>query len=87
MSNFSLPSCCNEPSNLDFFVMNCKEQALIVKDEIIEIIKPQIQNELIIMCGLLLAINFYLYWKYKDFMLIIAQVLIFSFFIYVRFFI
>ena len=74
-------------NNLDFFVSDCNEKALLLKDEIIEIIKHQIQNDFIIFCGLLLAINFYLYWKYKDFMLIIAQVLIFSFFIYVRFFI
>jgi hypothetical protein len=76
-----------EMNDLDFFVMNCNEKAIELKSEVIEIIKHQIQNDLIMFCGALLIINIYLYYKYKDFMIILSSLLIVTFFVYVRFFI
>jgi hypothetical protein len=73
-------------SDLDFFVMTCNEKAIELKSEVIEIIKHQIQNDLIMFCGALLIINIYLYYKYKDFMIILSSLLIVTFFVYVRFF-
>jgi hypothetical protein len=75
-----------EMNNIDFFVMTCNEKAIELKSEVIEIIKHQIQNDLIIFCGFLLIINIYLYYKYKDFMIILSSSLIITFFVYIRFF-
>jgi hypothetical protein len=73
-------------NDIDFFVMTCNERAIELKSEVIEIIKHQIQNDLILFCGFLLIINIYLYYKYKDFMIILSSLFIITFFVYIRFF-
>ena len=80
---------CPKADNLDFFVMNCRDQAVIVKEEIINIVKSQIQNEFIIFCAILLIANIILFYNeenlFNKIILIFSEVLIVAFFVYIRF--